>query len=191
MSFVAKTTGVRNALRFHFRGGEVALDRFSPRATVLDWLREEVGAKGTKEGCAEGDCGACTVALARLKGGRLAYEPFNACILLLGQLDGAELITIEDLAAGGELHPVQQAMVDRHASQCGFCTPGFVMSLFVLHHAPDRPDRMAVNEALAGNLCRCTGYRPIVDAALDSCRAPSTDAFAASASATVAALRAL
>ncbi len=115
---------MRDALRFRFRGGEVALDRFSPRATVLDWLREEMGAKGTKEGCAEGDCGACTVALARLRGGRLAYEPFNACILLLGQLDGAELITIEDLAAGGELHPLQQAMVDYHASQCGFCTPG-------------------------------------------------------------------
>ena len=127
--------GARDALRFRFRGGEVALDQFSPRATVLDWLREDMGAKGTKEGCAEGDCGACTVVLARLKGGRLAYEPFNACILLLGQLDGAELITIEDLASGGELHPLQQAMVDTHASQCGFCTPGIVMSLFAAYHS--------------------------------------------------------
>ena len=100
MSFEVGRAGTRDALRFHFRGREVALERFSPRATVLDWLREEMGAKGTKEGCAEGDCGACTVALARLRGGRLAYEPFNACILLLGQLDGAELITIEDLARG-------------------------------------------------------------------------------------------
>ena len=98
MSFEAGPVGARNALRFYYRGGEVALDRFSPRATVLDWLREDMGAKGTKEGCAEGDCGACTVVLARL-GGRLAYAPFNACILLLGQLDGAELITVEDLAA--------------------------------------------------------------------------------------------
>ena len=100
MSSEARQTGARDALRFRFRGGDVELRQFSPRATVLDWLREDMGAKGTKEGCAEGDCGACTVVLARLSGGRLAYEPFNACILLLGQLDGAELITIEDLAVG-------------------------------------------------------------------------------------------
>jgi xanthine dehydrogenase iron-sulfur cluster and FAD-binding subunit A len=102
MSFDAMPPA-RDALRFRFRGGVVELQQFSPRATVLDWLREEMGAKGTKEGCAEGDCGACTVVLARLKSGQLVYEPFNACILLLGQLDGAELITIEDLASGGEL----------------------------------------------------------------------------------------
>jgi xanthine dehydrogenase small subunit len=88
--------GFRDALRFRFRGDTVALDRFSPRATVLDWLRESAGAKGTKEGCAEGDCGACTVVLARNRAGRLAYDAVNACILLLGQLDGAELITVED-----------------------------------------------------------------------------------------------
>ena len=125
--------GMRSA--FDFAAGMLRSASFSPRATVLDWLREEMGAKGTKEGCAEGDCGACTVVLARLRDGRLAYEPFNACILLLGQLDGAELITIEDLAAGGELHPLQQAMVDAHASQCGFCTPGIVMSLFAAYHS--------------------------------------------------------
>ena len=139
MSFEGRPIAARDALCFRFRGGDVALRQFSPRATVLDWLREDMGAKGTKEGCAEGDCGACTVVLARLKGGRLAYEPFNACILLLGQLDGAELITIEDLAAGGELHPLQQAMVDAHASQCGFCTPGIVMSLFAAYHS-GQPD---------------------------------------------------
>ena len=139
MSFDAMPPA-RDALRFRFRGGDVALRQFSPRATVLDWLREEMGAKGTKEGCAEGDCGACTVVLARLKGGRLVYEPFNACILLLGQLDGAELITIEDLASGGELHPLQQAMVDTHASQCGFCTPGIVMSLFAAYHSGEPHD---------------------------------------------------
>src|SRR5271166_3126038 len=106
MSFEARPTGERHALRFIFRGSEVALDRFSPRATVLDWLREAAGAKGTKEGCAEGDCGACTVVLARNRAGRLTYDAVNACILLLGQLDGAELITIEDLADGEALHPV-------------------------------------------------------------------------------------
>ena len=124
---------VRRALRFRFRGREVQLERFSPRATVLDWLREEAGARGTKEGCAEGDCGACTVVLARLRAGRLSYDAMNACILLLGQLDGAELITIEDLAEGETLHPLQQAMVDFHGSQCGFCTPGIVMSLFAAY----------------------------------------------------------
>ena len=102
MSSEARQTGARDALRFRFRGGDVELRQFSPRATVLDWLREDTGAKGTKEGCAEGDCGACTVVLARLSGRRLTYEPFNACILLLGQIDGAELITIEDLAEGGD-----------------------------------------------------------------------------------------
>jgi xanthine dehydrogenase small subunit len=181
MSFEPGPARVRNTLRFLFRGDEVVLDRFSPRATVLDWLREDMGAKGTKEGCAEGDCGACTVVLARLKGGALTYEPINACILLLGQLDGAELITIEDLAAGGELHPLQRAMVDRHASQCGFCTPGIVMSLFAAYHsgAPQTYDGLC--DQLAGNLCRCTGYRPIIAAALETCNRAPADRFAATA----------
>ncbi len=169
----------RDALRFRFRGGEVDLRRFSPRATVLDWLREEMGATGTKEGCAEGDCGACTVVLARLKGGRLTYEPFNACILLLGQLDGSELITIEDLASGGELHPLQRAMVDAHASQCGFCTPGIVMSLFAAYHSGAPQTYSGLCDQLAGNLCRCTGYRPILAAALEACDGAPVDRFAA------------
>ncbi len=188
MSFEARPTGVRDALRFRFRDGEVVLRQFSPRATVLDWLREDMGAKGTKEGCAEGDCGACTVVLARLKGGRLAYEPFNACILLLGQLDGAELITIEDLAAGAELHPLQQAMVDVHASQCGFCTPGIVMSLFAAYHSGAPQTYPGLCDQLAGNLCRCTGYRPILAAALETCNGAPTDRFAASARERAAAL---
>jgi xanthine dehydrogenase small subunit len=182
---------IRNAVRFLFRGGEVVLDRFSPRATVLDWLREEMRAKGTKEGCAEGDCGACTVVLARLKAGALAYEPINACILLLGQLDGAELITIEDLAEGGELHPLQRAMVDHHASQCGFCTPGIVMSLFAAYHSGARQTYSGLCDQLAGNLCRCTGYRPIIAAALETCDGVPTDRFAATAGTRAAALAAL
>ncbi len=181
----------RHALRFRFRGREVALDRFSPRATALDWLREEAGAKGTKEGCAEGDCGACTVVLARLRAGRLSYEAVNACILLLGQLDGAELVTVEDLAEGEALHPVQQAMVDHHGSQCGFCTPGIVMSLFAAYHsgAPSTPS--SLRDQLAGNLCRCTGYRPILDAALATCAGAPDDRFAATADARSLALSAL
>jgi xanthine dehydrogenase small subunit len=191
MSFEAKPISVRNALRFRFRDGEIVLRQFSPRATVLDWLREEMGAKGTKEGCAEGDCGACTVVLARLRGGRLTYEPFNACILLLGQLDGAELITVEDLAFRGELHPLQQAIVDAHASQCGFCTPGIVMSLFAAYQS-DRPmTYVGVCDQLAGNLCRCTGYRPILEAALETCNGAPADRFAATAGERAEALAAL
>ena len=191
MSFEARSTAARDALRFRFRGGDVALRQFSPRATVLDWLRDEMGAKGTKEGCAEGDCGACTVVLARLKAGRLAYEPFNACILLLGQLDGAELITIEDLAAGGELHPLQQAMVDAHASQCGFCTPGIVMSLFAGYHSGQPMTYAGLCDQLAGNLCRCTGYRPIIAAAMETCGGAPSDRFAATSQERAAALAAL
>ena len=181
----------RDALRFRFRGREVALERFSPRRTVLDWLREDERATGTKEGCGEGDCGACTVVLARLRRGKLTYEAFNACILLLGQLDGAELITIEDLADGDTLHPVQQAMVDHHGSQCGFCTPGIVMSLFAAYHfgAPATTARLC--DQLAGNLCRCTGYRPILTAGLATCDGAPNDRFATTAEYRADALAAL
>jgi xanthine dehydrogenase small subunit len=191
MSFEAVPTAARDALRFRFRGGDVELRQVSPRATVLDWLREDIGAKGTKEGCAEGDCGACTVVLARFRGGRLAYEPFNACILLLGQLDGAELITIEDLAAGADLHPLQQAMVDTHASQCGFCTPGIVMSLFAAYHSGEPMTYAGLCDQLAGNLCRCTGYRPIIEAALRTSVGEPADRFAATSQERAAALAAL
>ena len=188
MSFEGRQIAARDALCFRFRGADVALRQFSPRATVLDWLREDMGAKGTKEGCAEGDCGACTVVLARLKAGRIAYEPFNACILLLGQIDGAELITIEDLAAGGELHPLQQAMVDAHASQCGFCTPGIVMSLFAAYHSDQPVTYAGLCDQLAGNLCRCTGYRPIIAAALEACVGEPADRFATTSEERAAAL---
>ena len=119
-------------------GGARVVERrdFDPAETLLDHLRLHERALGTKEGCAEGDCGACTVAIGRLRDGRLAYEPVNACIQLLGMVDGTEVVTVDDLApSSGALHPVQQALVDAHASQCGFCTPGFVMSLFTLYHA--------------------------------------------------------
>jgi xanthine dehydrogenase small subunit len=184
-----KGAGPRGSLTFRFRGRTVALDRFAPRTTLLDWLREEAGAKGTKEGCGEGDCGACTVILSRLKpDGALSYEPVNACILLLGQVDGAEVLTVEDLADGERLHPVQQAMVDHHGSQCGFCTPGIVMSLFALYHQREPATYAGVCDALAGNLCRCTGYRPIIDAALETCDGKPADRFAAATAERAAAL---
>ncbi|MBB4039358.1 xanthine dehydrogenase small subunit [Microvirga flocculans] len=171
---------VRDRIRFWRQGRAVEVSGFHPRTTLLDYLRLQERRVGTKEGCAEGDCGACTVALGRARGGRVHYEPVNACILLLGQIDGAELVTIEDLASQGDLHPVQSAMVAAHGSQCGFCTPGIVMSLFTLYHGGERPvSRETVNDALAGNLCRCTGYRPIVDAALQACGDEPNDTFTA------------
>jgi xanthine dehydrogenase small subunit len=168
----------REAIRFWRHGRPVEVSGFHPRATLLDYLRLQERQFGTKEGCAEGDCGACTVALGRVRDGRVHYDPVNACILLLGQIDGAELVTVEDLTSEGELHPVQAAMVANHGSQCGFCTPGIVMSLFALYHEGERPlSRDAVNDALAGNLCRCTGYRPIADAALQACGGQPNDLF--------------
>ncbi len=181
----------RRQLRFRFRGADVALGDFAPRATLLDWLREEAGATGTKEGCGEGDCGACTIVLARNRDGAIQYEAVNACVLLLGQVDGAEVLTVEDLADGKVLHPVQQAMVDLHGSQCGFCTPGIVMSLFALYHRHEPATRASICDQLAGNLCRCTGYRPIVEAALETCTGAPADRFALQAEERVEAIRAL
>lgn len=182
----------REAIRFWRNGQPIEVSGFHPRTTLLDYLRLQERRIGTKEGCAEGDCGACTVALGRVRGGRVHYEPVNACILLLGQVDGAEVVTVEDLAAKGELHPVQSAMVAHHGSQCGFCTPGIVMSLFTLYHAGERPlSRDSINDALAGNLCRCTGYRPIVDAALQACGEPPNDFFSQTKEQTVRGLTSL
>jgi xanthine dehydrogenase small subunit len=150
-----------------------------PTMTVLNYLRETERRTGTKEGCAEGDCGACTVVLGELEGERLAFRAVNSCIQFLPTLDGKQLLTVEDLASpDGALHPAQRAMVDCHGSQCGYCTPGFVMSLFALFHEPGRlagrPSRRRIDDALAGNLCRCTGYDKIVRAVQDSAKALAT-----------------
>ncbi|MBV9138832.1 MAG: 2Fe-2S iron-sulfur cluster binding domain-containing protein, partial [Hyphomicrobiales bacterium] len=155
----------RNTLRFI--DGEVSreLSGFDPTLTILDWLRLGERRMGTKEGCAEGDCGACTVVVGRLVGRRVEYRAINACIAPLASLDGRRLITVEHVKAGGNLHPVQQAMVERHGSQCGFCTPGIVMSLFALWLNESEANEERIEDALAGNLCRCTGYVPIIAAA--------------------------
>ena len=184
-------TDARSQISFRFRGKTVSLCGFPPDRLLLDWLRDEAHAKGTKEGCAEGDCGACTVVVCRPRGGKLSYEPVNACILLLGQVDGAEVLTVEDLAEGETLHPTQAAFVDLHASQCGFCTPGFVMSLFAHYHDGRPADRQTLNETFAGNLCRCTGYRPILEAAELVLDRPRDDGFSYAAPARFAALEAL
>ncbi len=180
----------RDVIRFLHRGGIVELSDVGPNETLLDYLRLRKSLRGTKEGCGEGDCGACTVVLGSLRDGTLIYEPINACIQLLGMIDGKELVVVEDLAEDG-LHPVQQAMLDFHGSQCGFCTPGIVMSLFTLYHSNEVADRQAVNNYLAGNLCRCTGYRPIVDAGRAVCAGNADDQFAARRTKTTAQLKAL
>ncbi len=159
-------TDVSSTLRFILNGEDVALSDVSATATLLDYLRLSKRLRGSKEGCAEGDCGACTVLVGRLRGGELVYESVTACICFVGSLNGTHVVTIEHLsAANGPLHPVQQAMVDLHGSQCGFCTPGIVMSLYGLWMRSPNPSAAQVETSLQGNLCRCTGYAPIIRAA--------------------------
>ncbi|MFC0133825.1 xanthine dehydrogenase small subunit [Massilia eurypsychrophila] len=159
-------------IRFYFQGKVRQLDGVAPTRTVLQHLREDLHCTGTKEGCAEGDCGACTVVIGSLENGALELKAVNSCIQFAATLDGKALFSVEDLQQpDGALHPVQQAMVECHGSQCGFCTPGFVMSLWGMYLKQDlmqenaQPSRRQVDDALSGNLCRCTGYRPIIDAA--------------------------
>ncbi|MBJ7537501.1 xanthine dehydrogenase small subunit [Marinomonas transparens] len=149
--------------------------------TALRYLREEQGLAGTKEGCASGDCGACTLLVGALEEGKLTYSTLNSCITPIQSLAGKHLVSVEYLATlNGQLHPAQQAMVDCHGSQCGFCTPGFVLSLAGLYEnsqAEDMPiDRESVCDAISGNLCRCTGYRPIIDAGLSMVASATKDA---------------
>ncbi|KFL32020.1 FAD-binding molybdopterin dehydrogenase [Devosia riboflavina] len=156
---------VASAIRFLLNGEEITLTDVAPDLTLLDWLRLERRLRGSKEGCAEGDCGACTVLVGRLFGDEIIYDAVTACIRFVGSLHGTHVVTIEHLRGeNGALHPVQQAMVDHHGSQCGFCTPGFVMSLYGLWMRNPSPTRPAIEKALQGNLCRCTGYAPIIRA---------------------------
>ncbi|HEX8594246.1 MAG TPA: xanthine dehydrogenase small subunit [Pseudomonas sp.] len=167
-----------------------------PNLTVLNYLREHLHKSGTKEGCASGDCGACTVVVGELTSDelgqqRLRYRSLNSCLTFVASLHGKQLISVEDLKHQGQLHSVQQAMVDCHGSQCGFCTPGFVMSLFALQKNSTEADSHQAHEALAGNLCRCTGYRPILAAAEQSCRNRQPDQFDQRQAETIARLLAI
>lgn len=155
-----------DVIRFFLDDELVELTCVDPTRTVLQYLREDRRRTGTKEGCAEGDCGACTVVVGEATpSGRLQLRAINSCIQFLPTLDGKQLFTVESLGAVTDLHPVQQALVDCHASQCGFCTPGFVMTLFAAFKNRERHGRPEIDDELAGNLCRCTGYRPIIEAA--------------------------
>jgi xanthine dehydrogenase small subunit len=170
MTGTAAREGGNMRITFLLNGTAVSIEVEEPTRTLLDWLREERGLKGTKEGCNEGDCGACTV-MVRAPG-EARWRTVNACILFLPQLDGLAVRTIEGIAApDGRLHPVQQAMIDHHASQCGFCTPGIVVSLAAAHANGERD----FDNRLAGNLCRCTGYAPIIRAARAAAEAPVPD----------------
>lgn len=156
-------------IRFLLNDRPMEIDRAPPGLTVLQYLRSHLGMTGTKEGCAAGDCGACTVAVGELCGNRIDYQVINACIAPVGALHGKQLLTVEHLARDGALHPLQQAMVEHHGAQCGFCTPGVVMSLFgwwqAVKQGQGSGDRHSLETALSGNLCRCTGYQPIFRAA--------------------------
>jgi len=179
------STAAPRPIRFVHQGQIQEVKDLPPTTTVLQWLREQAHCTGTKEGCAEGDCGACTVVVGESDPdtGAWRQKTVNACIQFLPTLDGKALVTVEDLQPAGsdQLHPCQQAMVDCHGSQCGFCTPGFVMSLWdVYQHHEQAPSRTDLADALSGNLCRCTGYRPILDAGQKMYEAPR-DVFSTSA----------
>ncbi|MGB0497524.1 MAG: xanthine dehydrogenase small subunit [Rubricella sp.] len=164
------------AVSFLLNGERVSVDGVAPTMTLLDWLRERRRLTGTKEGCNEGDCGACTVSVTSLENGAARTVALNACILFLPQLAGKAIRTVEGIGGpDGVLHPVQSAMVEHHGSQCGFCTPGIVMSLYVAH----RNGRRDFDDVLAGNLCRCTGYAPILRAAEAAADMPQPDWIAA------------
>lgn len=162
-------------IAFLLNGERIEVADAAPSMTVLDFLRTRERLTGTKEGCAEGDCGACTIAIGRQESGAARWQVANSCILLLSQIDGTEVKTVEGLAGPSGLHSVQTVLAESDGTQCGFCTPGIVMSLYALTHGRADDGSVSdrdIHEALAGNLCRCTGYRPIVDAARALCTAP-------------------
>lgn len=167
-------------LQFSINGDQLQVEAVSPTTTVLDYIRETMALTGTKEGCAEGDCGACTIVLAETVNGKTEYKAVNSCLLLLPQIDGKHIITVEGLVSDNDenykkLDPVQDAMVKTDGAQCGFCTPGIIMALYALRQSGVLTTDSVIHDNLAGNLCRCTGYRPIVEAAREACSVVTTE----------------
>ena len=155
-----------NTLKFVWENKIHSISNLDPNETILNYVRLKLKKTGTKEGCAEGGCGACTVVLGELKNNKIIYQAINSCIAFVPSLEGKQLILVEDLVSkNGALHSVQEAMINYHGSQCGFCTPGFVMSLFAMYKNFSSYNKENIQDSISGNLCRCTGYRPIVDAA--------------------------
>ncbi len=174
---------MQSAISFVLDGTITTIDfalgsKLKPTTTVLNYLRSLPDQKGVKEGCAEGDCGACSVVLGELVNGSIRYRVVDSCLVFLPMIHGKQLITVENLKINGdELHPVQQAMIDTDGSQCGFCTPGIIMAMFALYKNRTNPTRAEIDDALTGNLCRCTGYRSIIEAAVKSCVQNGMDQF--------------
>ena len=154
-----------NIVKFIYKNKIVEINNPDSNETILNYVRTKLKKTGTKEGCAEGGCGSCTVVLGELIENNITYKAINSCIAFVPSLEGKQLILVEDLISKDELHPVQKAMVNYHGSQCGFCTPGFVMSLFAMYKNYSSYKEDIIKDSIQGNLCRCTGYRPIIDAA--------------------------
>ena len=155
---------IKNEIEFILNDKLIKIKYIDPNVTVLNYLRTNKKLTGTKEGCASGDCGACTAVIAELNNNKLKYKSINTCIMFLYSLHGKQLITVEYIG-NNKLHPIQQAMIDNDGSQCGFCTPGFVMAMFGMYKNKIKPSNDNIDEYLAGNLCRCTGYNSIKTAA--------------------------
>ncbi len=155
-----------NKIKFVWENKIFTIKNLDPNETILNYVRLNLKKTGTKEGCAEGGCGACTIVLGEIENNKIIYKAINSCISFLPSLEGKQLILVEDLIAdNGSLHVVQDAMIKHHGSQCGFCTPGFVMSLFAMYKNFNSYNKEKIQDSISGNLCRCTGYRPIIDAA--------------------------
>ncbi|OFY24103.1 MAG: xanthine dehydrogenase small subunit [Bacteroidetes bacterium GWF2_33_38] len=165
-------------------------DNISPTTTVLKYLRKTPEHKGVKEGCGEGDCGACTVVIADYDShSKLHYKAYTSCLIFLPSIHGKQIITVEGVGSSDNMHPVQSALVETDGSQCGYCTPGFTMSMFALYKEYQKPSKDVILDALTGNLCRCTGYRPIIEAAEKSCVRNGKDHFSDNENATVETLK--
>ena len=180
---------ISSSVKFLLNDKLIVIKNPDPNQTLLNYIRTELKKTGTKEGCSEGGCGACTIVLGELVDNKIEYKAINSCIAFVPSLNGKQLIIVEDLVSqNGKLHPVQDAMVKFHGSQCGFCTPGFVMSLFSMFKNNKSLNNELITDSISGNLCRCTGYRPIIDAAKSLNKINKNDQFSKNKNKVIASL---